>query len=561
MYILGLISIGLSLYAISRVNRVENYLREKFDNGSKDEIKEKERAEPEAVSRKNESLDNIFSWFAHEWPLKTGAVLILLGFIWLVTYAFLNNWVGPFGRITFGFISGAAILYFGEKRLKSAPSQGITLTGLGSAVIMITVYAAQYIYKMFPPPVALLFTSLTMLMTAAVSLKYKVRSLAVFSLIIGGLAPLLIGRGNESIFGLYSYLLAVTAGVIWLAGFSRWKILIFLSMVIISLYSLSYFFPGGYYPGSILLPDDFFYLKFFAVTFSSLYFFTILTSVVSRNVTVSDLLAAAAHGFFTIGWINGIVLPEYKSLITLLATVFYLGATYLVFIRTQVKNVLYLYTAISVFLLTLAAVFEFQGPVLVIALSVQAAVLPMVALALLNEEIAGYLLAYFILPSLFSVQSLFSNNWNLGLFHNDFYALSAVTLAYLSTGLYFYSRFRQKEHPLHRAAVFVTIAGAYYGLFLLWKINQVLFVPDYIARMVSLLIYSMVGLYIYVKGELEKRRILYRFGLSVLILVVWRLLIFEVWSMEISFRIITFFLIGLMFIGSVILRKSSDNKK
>ena len=561
MSILALISIGLSLYAISRVNRVENYLRGKFDNGSKDEIKEKERAEPEAVSRKNESFDNIFSWFAHEWPLKTGAVLILLGFIWLVTYAFLNNWVGPFGRITFGFISGAAILYFGEKRLKSAPSQGITLTGLGSAVIMITVYAAQYIYKMFPPPVALFFTTLTMMMTAAVSLKYKVRSLAVFSLIIGGLAPLLIGRGNESIFGLYSYLLAVTAGVIWLAGFSRWKILIFLSMVIISLYSLSYFFPGGYYPGSILLPDDFFYLKFFAVTFSSLYFFTILTSVVSRNVTVSDLLAAAAHGFFTIGWINGIVLPEYKSLITLLATVFYLGATYLVFIRTQVKNVLYLYTAISVFLLTLAAVFEFQGPVLVIALSVQAAVLPMVALALLNEEIAGYLLAYFILPSLFSVQSLFSNNWNLGLFQNDFYALSAVTLAYLSTGLYFYSRFRQKEHPLHRAAVFVTIAGAYYGLFLLWKINQVFFVPDYIARMVSLLIYSMVGLYIYVKGELEKRRILYRFGLSVLILVVWRLLIFEVWSMEISFRIITFFLIGLMFIGSVILRKSSDNKK
>src|SRR3989344_1244363 len=541
MFILALISIGLSLYAICRVNRVENYLREKFDNGSKDEIKEKERAEPETVSRKNESLDNIFSWFAHEWPLKTGAVLILRGFIWLVTYAFLNNWVGPSGRITFGFISGAAILYFGEKRLKSAPSQGITLTGLGSAVIMITVYAAQYIYKMFPPPVALIFTSLTMMMTAAVSLKYKVRSLAIFSLIIGGLAPVLIGRGAESLFGLYSYLLAVTAGVIWLARYSRWKILIFLSMVIISLYSLSYFFPGGYYPGSILLPDDFFYLKFFAVTFSSLYFFTILTSVVSRNVTVSDLLAAAAHGFFTIGWINGIVLPEYKSLITLLASVFYLGATYLVFIRTQVKNVLYLYTAISVFLLTLAAVFEFQGPVLVIALSVQAAVLPMVALALLNEEIAGYLLVYFILPSLFSVQSLFSNNWNLGLFHNDFYALSAVTLAYLSTGLYFYSRFRQKEHPLHRAAVFVTIAGAYYGLFLLWKINQVFFVPDYIARMVSLLIYSMVGLYIYVKGELEKRRILYRFGLSVLILVVWRLLIFEVWSMEISFRIITFF--------------------
>ena len=549
MFILALISIGLSLYAISRVNRVENYLREKFDNGSKVEVKEIETEEPETVSQKEDSLGNIFSWFVHEWPLKTGAVLILLGFIWLVTYAFINNWVGPFGRITFGFLSGAVILYFGERRLKFVLSQGITLTGLGAAIVMITVYAAQYIYKMFPPPVALIFTSLTMMMTAAVSLKYKVRSLAIFSLIIGGLAPVLIGFGGESIFGLYSYLLAVTAGVIWLAGFSRWKILIFLSMVIISLYSLSYFFPGGYYPGSILLPDEFFYLKFFAITFSSLYFFTILTSVVSRNVTVSDLLAAAAHGFFTIGWI------------TLLAALFYLGATYLVFIRTQVKNVLYLYTAISVFLLTLAAVFEFQGPVLVIALSVQAAVLPMVALALLNEEIAGYLLVYFILPSLFSVQSLFSNNWNLGLFHNDFYALSAVTLAYLSTGLYFYSRFRQKEHPLHRAAVFVTIAGAYYGLFLLWKINQVLFVPDYIARMVSLLIYSMVGLYIYVKGELEKRRILYRFGLSVLILVVWRLLIFEVWSMEISFRIITFFLIGLMFIGSVILRKSSDNKK
>ena len=540
---------------------MESYLKEKFDGEIKGEVVNQKTGEAEPVFGKKESTANIFSWFAHEWPLKTGALLILLGFIWLVTYAFLNNWVGPLGRITFGFLSGSAILYLGEKRLKTVSSQGITMTGLGAAVIMITVYAAQHVYSMFPAPIALLFTSLTMMMTAAVSLKYKVRSLAIFSLAIGGLAPLLIGRAGEGILGLYGYLLAVTAGVIWLAGYSRWKILIFLSMVTISFYSFSYFFPGRIFPGSILLPQEFFYLKFFAVTFSSLYFFTILLSVVSRKVEVPDLLAAAAHGLFTVGWINGIVLPEYKSAVTLLAAAFYLGATYLVFLRTKVKNALFLYTFISVFLLTLAAVFEFQGPVLVIALSVEAALLPIAALALLNQEIAGYLLALFILPSLFSVPSLFSGKWNLGLLQNDFYALSGVTLAYLTSGFYFLGKFRQKDHSLHRAAILVTIAGAYYALFLIWKINRVFFTPDYVARMISLLIYSLAGLYFYVKGELEQRKIFYRFGMSVLIFVVARLLIVEVWSMEISYRIVTFFLTGLMFTGSVILRKSKVTQK
>src|SRR4051812_40446289 len=70
------------------------------------------------------SGDRFVEWLKDNWLLKLGALLLLMGFGWLVTYAFLNNWIGPMGRIALGLSAGALILALGSWRMRAFVTQG-----------------------------------------------------------------------------------------------------------------------------------------------------------------------------------------------------------------------------------------------------------------------------------------------------------------------------------------------------------------------------------------------------------------------------------------------------
>jgi uncharacterized membrane protein len=569
--LLSLASFGLSLFLFFRMTDLQETIRQLREEKQTKPISDQSQAikMPAAVQQPTatpfpqqlspNTLERLLAWYKHEWPLKTGALFILLGFVWLVTYAFLNNWIGPIGRITFGIIIGSLTLVFGELRLRKIVSQGITLVGLGAAIVTVTVYAAQEIYTMFPPFVALLFIVAVMVLTTIISLRHMVLSLSIVSLLIGGIAPLLVGSGGQGILMLYGYLLAVVIGVIWIARFSKWNVLTLIALGIVSFYSATYFFDSAKSLQEALLPHEFLGLRFFAITFTSLFFFTTLGSIITnKKASQYDLLAAGAIGFVTFGWINGLVLSEYKSMITLFAALFFSAASYLVFLRTQIRHAVYIYTAIAVVLLGIATGFAFDGPILTIAFSLEAALLFIVASLFFDEEIAKRMLFYYIVPLFLSIPVMLSPAWNSGIIHADFAALSIIMLSFLGTGVYIYSLHMTKEKPLHQAAVFLIVVGAIYCLLLVWKVSHSLFSPDYLARLLALSLYSLAGLGAYVYGEIHKRDIVHKFGLAVLLFVVGRLLVVEVWDMELTVRIVTFFVIGVLFIGSVLIRKTAQ---
>src|SRR3989338_2255152 len=47
------------------------------------DIKAAPKVEPSGLE-----LERFWNWFKADWPLKVGAFLMLLGFVWLVSYAF-----------------------------------------------------------------------------------------------------------------------------------------------------------------------------------------------------------------------------------------------------------------------------------------------------------------------------------------------------------------------------------------------------------------------------------------------------------------------------------------
>ncbi len=606
-FLLALAAFIIALHVLNKLNRLEERLEGKLPHLQESPFlspppspskKEQESsfAQPIPVIAQPESspsgIDDFFTWIRVDWPLKTGALLIILSFVWLVTYAFLNNWIGPSGRITLGLMFGSAVMVFGNHWFSTSRKQGHVLVALGVSIMLVTIYAAQFSYEMFPSIIALSLTTLVMLFSAVVSIKHNSRALAVISLIIGGLAPILTNAPESGVFDLYIYLLVVCIGVLWLTRYKNWQFLTPLSLVLVSLYSLEYFFLSGYRL-EYIRPVELLQLKFFAVTFTTLFFGASLAATLAHEKSKPALGTALLVGMFALGWINGIVQEHNQGLMAMAVAVMFAGGAYAAFTRTQVKETVFVYTAIASVLLAVATAYQFEGSVLTIMFATQAVVLPIFAYRFLTKRLGYSLLLYYLLPIFSSIDAWESFLWSclnasrgMGnyynqytndygnnaaecftqVFHSDFFALLLVTASLLITGYYFYQLHSSGEEKTeakspHNAGVILIVIGAVYALALLWRTLTAGMENEDTARMITLIIYTVIALAVYINGQIEKRRVRYWFGFILLFFVIARLLMIEVWNMEIAGRIVTFFLIGGLLMGSVLLRKQIQHPK
>lgn len=173
-----------------------------------------------------------------EWLLKLGALLLLIGFGWFVSYAFLHDWIGPAGRIALGLIAGAIILVLGWWRIKKYLHQGGVFLVLGSTIILLTTFAEQRLYDFFSQELALGIMFLSVVFVAYVSVLYKSRNLAFASLVLAGIAPLLTETPAADVTELFLYLMIVLVGVLWVVALTGHRELIVASLVLVVLYSM-----------------------------------------------------------------------------------------------------------------------------------------------------------------------------------------------------------------------------------------------------------------------------------------------------------------------------------
>ncbi|TSC73401.1 MAG: membrane protein [Parcubacteria group bacterium Gr01-1014_48] len=124
--------------------------------------------------------DRFVAWLKEDWIIKLGAFLLLIGFGWLTTYAFLNNWIGPMGRITLGVALGVCILVLGFWRIKKYLHQGGIFLVLGSTTILLTLFAAREIYEFFTPVSALAAMFITTAFVAYASVIYRSQTPSAF---------------------------------------------------------------------------------------------------------------------------------------------------------------------------------------------------------------------------------------------------------------------------------------------------------------------------------------------------------------------------------------------
>lgn len=167
------------------------------------------------------AIRNLFS--GENLLVKLGVVILFFGVSFLVKYAAQHGLFPIQLRLSGAALGGAGLLAIGWRLRTQRAEYALVLQGGGIGILYLTTYAAFRLFALIPdlPAFVLLVTISVLCGTLAVL--QESRTLALFGISGGFVAPLLasIGAGDPRL--LFGYYLVLNAGIIGVARFRSWR--------------------------------------------------------------------------------------------------------------------------------------------------------------------------------------------------------------------------------------------------------------------------------------------------------------------------------------------------
>lgn len=164
------------------------------------------------------------------WLNRVAVITLLFGVGFFFKYAADSGWIGPGMRVALGIVAGTAALAGGEWMwLKGQRVFAQGITGLGLALLYLSFYASFAFYHLVPQSAAFALMSLTTIGVAFLSIHYNAQVVAILGLLGGFLTPPLIATGEDRPYTLAFYTLLLSAGAAALAHLKGWRAIVYLS--------------------------------------------------------------------------------------------------------------------------------------------------------------------------------------------------------------------------------------------------------------------------------------------------------------------------------------------
>ncbi|THB78198.1 MAG: DUF2339 domain-containing protein [Desulfobacteraceae bacterium] len=200
-----------------------------------------------------------------------GILALVTGMGYLLQYSF-SAFLGPVGKVSFGFISAVLIIMCGiiiSRKRPEMDDYASSLIGLGVIISYLCAYFTGPFYHLLPDIGT--FGLLVILTGAAYGLAvaFQTRVVAVISLLGGALAPLLMAGAVQSPQVYLAYILILAAAMLVLSHQIQWSTLAHLNMAVsfIVIESTVMALPSfGPTPVILLLIFHLFYYLFFGFT-------------------------------------------------------------------------------------------------------------------------------------------------------------------------------------------------------------------------------------------------------------------------------------------------------
>ena len=424
----------------------------------------------------------LYTWFKEHTLIKIGGMFFFLGAVWFVSYAINVGWISPELRILFGFLLAILAYILGYYRQKTSIEQCVILTALGTGILCATVTAAQLVFAMLAPVLALGLLALALAYTTFVAFTTKTDWLVLLSAVLALVVPQLVGEFG-SIVPILMYITLVTIGLLAASLLLTVRATAALLSVGILFYELRF------------LPE---------ASANTLWFFVVLlAAVVFAGVSALLSRTDTVHAFdvFTL-FITGLGFIFFASKIALSATLalfiatFVIGMTGYVFAERRASlPVVSLFVALASIGLLVATSFLFSGFTLILAYIIESTIAFLLVTHLGLPKRVVYMVALtYLLPLLGSLAFLGSTSWETGIWHTDGLVVYAMSAALMITTLWLVHHKAVSVYTWSRSlALTFGVTGFFYVYAVCGVVAHALFIePD--ASVITYIMWAVVSL-------------------------------------------------------------------
>jgi uncharacterized membrane protein len=197
--------------------------------------------------------------------LKIGIIILFFGVAFLLKYAAQRNMIPLEFRLVGVASSGMAMLGIGWWLRRTRFGYGLALQGGGVGILYLVVFAAAKLYDFLPISLSLLIMVGLVALSCMLAVLQAARSLAVFGVVGGFLAPVLMSTGGSHVL-LFSYYALLNAGILGVAWYKSWRELNLLGFVFT-------FAVGNLWGSTAYQPEFFWSTEPFLVLFFIFYVF------------------------------------------------------------------------------------------------------------------------------------------------------------------------------------------------------------------------------------------------------------------------------------------------
>jgi uncharacterized membrane protein len=175
----------------------------------------------------------LFSWIA--------GIALVLAALFFLSYSVEHGWLSPPVRASLGLATGIILLLVCELRVaRNYAFTANAMDGAGIAILYATLFAMHALWHLLPASAVFVL----MLIVTAIAVLLSIRRDSVFIALlglVGGFAtPALLSTGENKPVALFSYLLLLNVGLLWVAIQRRWPLLTALSVAFTVIYEWSW---------------------------------------------------------------------------------------------------------------------------------------------------------------------------------------------------------------------------------------------------------------------------------------------------------------------------------
>lgn len=166
------------------------------------------------------------------WLARIGVLALIIGIGFFLKYAFDNNWLGPSARVILGVIAGLIMLGLGYYWRQRYPILTRVLSGGGIAVLYLSIFASFATYDLISIYLAIAFLFIISGIATVLALRYESMTLAILGILGAFFAPFILGAFGDratdtgdrgQAIQLLLYIIVVDIGVLVLSTFRNWR--------------------------------------------------------------------------------------------------------------------------------------------------------------------------------------------------------------------------------------------------------------------------------------------------------------------------------------------------